>query len=190
MNLKMSTYSKKYTADVQWVYLNKRASIYRATVSTIDGLFTPPFINTNCFTMTNTVVWTIVCFHDMMTSSSGNIFRVTDHLFGEFTGPRWIPRKRPVTRSFDVFFDLRLNKRSSKQSWGWWFATLSRPLWRHWAKNTWIIVGNLLDTKARHLPSSQRSIHSAHCAVTEAHYWDGNITLGNVLMQLRNKPIS
>ena len=28
---------------------------------------------------------------------------------------------RPVTRSFDVFFDLRLNKRLSKQSWGWWF---------------------------------------------------------------------
>ena len=37
----------------------------------------------------------------------------------------------PVTRSFDVFFDLRLNKRLSKQSWGWWFETLSRPLWRH-----------------------------------------------------------
>ena len=34
-------------------------------------------------------------------------------------------------RSFDVFFDLRLNKRLSKQSWGWWFETLSHPLWRH-----------------------------------------------------------
>ena len=31
----------------------------------------------------------------------------------------------------DVFFDLRLNKRLSKQSWGWWFETPSRPLWRH-----------------------------------------------------------
>ena len=39
--------------------------------------------------------------------------------------------QRPVTRSFDAFFDLRLNKRLSKQSWGWWFETLSRPLWRH-----------------------------------------------------------
>ena len=39
--------------------------------------------------------------------------------------------QRPVTRSFDVFFDLRLNKRLSKQSWGWWFETLSRPLWCH-----------------------------------------------------------
>ena len=39
--------------------------------------------------------------------------------------------QRPVTRSFDVFFDLRLNKRLSKQSWGWWFETPSRSLWRH-----------------------------------------------------------
>ena len=30
-----------------------------------------------------------------------------------------------------VFFDLRVNKRLSKQSWGWWFETLSRSLWRH-----------------------------------------------------------
>ena len=42
------------------------------------------------------------------------------------------PSQRPVTRSFDVFFDLRLNKRLSKQSWGWWFETPSRPLWRHY----------------------------------------------------------
>ena len=42
-----------------------------------------------------------------------------------------IPAQRPVTRSFDVFFDLRLNKRLSKQWWGWWSETLSRPLWRN-----------------------------------------------------------
>ena len=41
------------------------------------------------------------------------------------------PAQRPVTRSFDVFFDLRLNTRLSKQSWGWWFETSSGPLWRH-----------------------------------------------------------
>ena len=45
--------------------------------------------------------------------------------------PGEFPTQRPVTRSFDVFFDLRLNKRLSKQSWDWWFETLSRPLWRH-----------------------------------------------------------
>ena len=67
----------------------------------------------------------------MMTSSNGNIFRVTGHLCGEFTGPGEFPAQRPVTRSFDVFFDPRLNKRLSKQSWGWWFETLSCQLWRH-----------------------------------------------------------
>ena len=41
------------------------------------------------------------------------------------------PAQRPVTWSFDVFFDLRLNKPLSKQSWGWWFDTPTRSLWRH-----------------------------------------------------------
>ena len=36
-----------------------------------------------------------------------------------------------MTRSFDVFFELRLNKRLSKRSWGWWFETPSSSLWRH-----------------------------------------------------------
>ena len=68
----------------------------------------------------------------MMTSSNGNIFRVTGHLCGEFTGHRSrSPVQRPVTRSFDVFVDVRLNKRLNKQSWCWWFETPSRPLWRH-----------------------------------------------------------
>ena len=149
---------------------------------------------------TNSVVIS-ACF--MMTSSNGNIFRVTGHLWGGGTWWRhqmetfsallaicagnspvpvnsphkgqwrrvlmfslictWInvwknnretgdfrrhsthydvivmnspvpgefPTQRPVTRSFDVFFDLHLNKEMSKQSWGWWFETLSRPLWCH-----------------------------------------------------------
>ena len=41
------------------------------------------------------------------------------------------PAQRPVTRSFDVFIDLRLNIRLSKQWWGWWYETPSRSLWRH-----------------------------------------------------------
>ena len=43
---------------------------------------------------------------------------------------RWIPYTKAVTRSFDVFFDLCLNKRLSKQPWGWWFETPSWSLWR------------------------------------------------------------
>ena len=45
--------------------------------------------------------------------------------FGEF------PSQRSVMQNFDVFFDLRPNKLLSKQSWGWWFETPLRPLWRH-----------------------------------------------------------
>ena len=74
------------------------------------------------------------CSHvltSMMTSSNGNIFRVTGHLCGEFTGPGDFPAQRPVTRSFDVFFYLRPNERLSKQPWGWWFETPSWSLWRH-----------------------------------------------------------
>ena len=56
------------------------------------------------------------------------------------------PAQRPVTRSFDIFFDLCLNKGMSKQSWGWWFDTPSHSLWRHcnalvWATRTFTFLG-------------------------------------------------
>ena len=60
----------------------------------------------------------------MKTSSNWNISH------GDPRGPVNSPHKGPVTRSFDIFFDLRLNKRLRKQSWGWWFETLSCPFWR------------------------------------------------------------
>ena len=41
------------------------------------------------------------------------------------------PSQRPVMWSFDVFLDLWLNEQFSKQSWGWWFETPTRSLWRH-----------------------------------------------------------
>ena len=50
---------------------------------------------------------------------------VNSPVTGEF------PAQRPVTRSFDVFFDLDLNKQLSKQSRCWWFEMPSCPLWRH-----------------------------------------------------------
>ena len=71
------------------------------------------------------------CRSRMMTSPNGNIFRVTSHLCRNSSVPGEFPTQRPVTRSFDVFFDLHLNKRLSKQWWGWWFEMLSCPLWRH-----------------------------------------------------------
>ena len=83
----------------------------------------------------------------MMTSSNGNIFRVTGPLCGEFTGPGEFPTQRPATRRFDVYFDLRLNKRLSKQPWGWWFETLSWSLWRHRNGNIRNIHGNFIQNR-------------------------------------------
>ena len=65
-----------------------------------------------------------------MTSSNGNIFHVSGPLCLEFPGPGEFPTQRPVTQSFDVFFDLHLNKRLSKHPWGWWFEMPSWSLWR------------------------------------------------------------
>ena len=57
--------------------------------------------------------------------------RVTGRCEGNSPVTGEFPSQRPVTRNFDVFFELRLNKRLSKQSWDWWCETLSRSLWRH-----------------------------------------------------------
>ena len=92
----------------------------------------------------------------MMTSSNGNMFRVTGFcaenssvtagnspVAGEF------PSHRPV--SFDVFFDLRLNKRLNKQSRRRWFETPSRSLLRHcnvWCRIVIQWFGRLWDLSA------------------------------------------
>ena len=64
----------------------------------------------------------------MITSSNGNIFRVTGLCEGNSPITGEFPSQRPVERSFDVFFDLRLNKQLSNQSRGWWFETPLRSL--------------------------------------------------------------
>ena len=61
----------------------------------------------------------------MMTSSNGNISTLLAICAGNSPVHGEFPTQRPVTRGFDVYFDLRPNKRSSKQSLGWWFETLS-----------------------------------------------------------------
>ena len=106
---------------------------------------TKPLLTSTPFVHNSVIIWPhVVTVHGlyfnwrwllsqlfMMTSSNGNIFRVTRHLCGEFTGLRWILRTKASGDELWCFFDLRLNKRLSKQSWGWWFKTQPRPLWRH-----------------------------------------------------------
>ena len=57
-----------------------------------------------------------VLMENMMTSSNGNIFRVTALCAGNSPVNGEFPSQRPVTRSFDVFFDLCPNKPLIKQS--------------------------------------------------------------------------
>ena len=68
----------------------------------------------------------------MMTSLNGNIPSLLALLCaGNSPFTSEFPSQPPVTRSFNVFFDLRLNKRLSKQSRRRWFETSPHSLWRH-----------------------------------------------------------
>ena len=69
--------------------------------------------------------------------------------------PDEFPAQRLVTRSFDIYFDLRPNKGLSTQLWGWWFETQSRPLWRHGN------VPGIVVASAR--PSVSRSVRHQVC---------------------------
>ena len=73
----------------------------------------------------------ITCWEHTMTSFMETISALLAICAGNSPVPGEFPTQRPVTRSCDVFFDLRLNKRLSKQPWGWWFETISCPICRH-----------------------------------------------------------
>ena len=81
----------------------------------------------SCKTKTNELVGNYTWWRHQMEPFSAlpAIYAGNSPVTGEF------PTQRPVTRIFDAFFGLRLNKRLRKQSWGWWFETPSRQLWRH-----------------------------------------------------------
>ena len=86
----------------------------------------------------------------MMTSSNGNIFRVTGHLCGEFTGHGWIPRSKAGKRNFDVFFDLRwINGRANDREAG--------DLRRHCAHYVVTVMQHHLDNKT-HMFRSDESV--------------------------------
>ena len=91
-------------------------------VLSVDDVWTSVHISSALNTSVHFTWWRhqIEIFSALLALCAGN-----SPVSGEF------PAQRPVTRSFDVFFDLRLNKRLSKQSWGWWFETPPCSLWRH-----------------------------------------------------------
>ena len=70
--------------------------------------------------------------------------------------------QRPVTRSFDVFFDLRPNKRLSKQWWGWWFETPSCPLWGHCNAENLFNIGP--GCRIKHLKLQPNTVFYSMCS--------------------------
>ena len=76
--------------------------------------------------------------------------------------------QRPVTQSFDAFFDLRLNKRLNKPLRRHWFETPSPFLWRYCndlapTKHQAIIWTNGENDHWRHLPYTFSTCHSTQC---------------------------
>ena len=101
------------THDSEQVISPQPQSISGSSIRTVDNTSYSPL----------SILWRR---HQMETFSA-----LLDFCAGNSPVPGEFPAQRPVTRSFEVFFDLRPNKRLSKQSWGWWSETPSSSLWRH-----------------------------------------------------------
>ena len=89
------------------------------------------FCSASRFSLRHTRVWRhqMEAFPALLALYVGN-----SPVTGEFLS------QRPVTRSFDVFFDLRLSKRLGKQSQRRWFGTPLPSLWRHCNPVYWLDI--------------------------------------------------
>ena len=90
--------------------------------------------------------------------------------------PGEFPAQRPVTRSFDVFFDPSLNKRLSKHSRGWWFETLSGPLWRHSNDSPGHTLTETSALRPRQMATRLQTAFSNSFFVWKVMYFDSNFT--------------
>ena len=98
------------------------------------------------------------------------------------------PSQRPVMRSFDVFFDLRLNKRLNKHSWGWWFETPSHSSWRHCNDSTKCKHQCIISLLTTHIFASSHVL----CNELAKLYWFVDVTqqcTGMSIDPLRNEYI-
>ena len=114
----------------------------------------------------------------MITSWDENIFCITGPLWGEPLATGGFPSQRPVTRGFDVFLDVHLNKRLSKQSRGWWFEMPWRSLW--WHCNVILKQAQILKLTFL-LYSVKRHCLELHVLWSEEHFFSLNKILFNQL---------
>ena len=88
-NCAAATPSVKYECDAK----DQTDTLAKSLIFLV-GWFIERYTHRNICLFDQCVFRTGVISEFMMTSSNGNIFRVTGHLCGEFTGPRWIPRTK------------------------------------------------------------------------------------------------
>ena len=105
----------------------------------------------------------------MVMSSNGNISALLAFCAGISPVTGEFPAQRQVTRSFGVFFNLRLNKRLNKQSWVRWFETSSCPLWRRCN----VCSSRLVPNHFLHLHTNQ--VHISRDALSSANEWHGTL---------------
>ena len=123
---------------------------------------------------------------------------------GIHRSPMNSPHRRPVTRSFGVFFDLRLNKQLSKQSRCWWFEMPSRPLWRHckdgmhanWTGVSLISENNINPslTNVSPLRNPQQTLFlmkptNVFAFVTIPPHWKRNMQLKSLHTEVNDRPM-
>ena len=101
---------KKYMPNIIWCLYHTDPSI---SIYLIIRYFSSSWYSSTDFPLH----WPLV----MMTSSNGNIFRVTDHLCGEFTDHRWISRTKASDAELWCF--LWIN--------GWVNNRTAGDLWHH-----------------------------------------------------------
>ena len=120
------------------------------------------------------------------------VFRFTSPLWVESTGD---PSQRPETWSFDVFVDLCLNKRLSKQSRRRWFETKSLSLCRHcnedllWLAIIWMVNSycvKLIFRKYKHIFAF--SINSQHWDAA-SHWNHSSLKTGLGIMIVNGLPM-
>ena len=94
-------------------------------------LYSVLYYNKECKIITHEYILDIVSLISWWRHQTEAFFALLAICAGNSLVPGEFLAQKPVTRSFDVLFDLRLNKWLSKQSWGCLFERPSRPLWRH-----------------------------------------------------------
>ena len=122
-NMAPGLYTKVHCFGTSTLWSSPQAMTYCHRLIMVQTRLNPrTSLATFLLSSVNTAGWR------MMTSSMETFSALLDLCAGNSPVTGEFPSQRPVMQSFDVFFDLRLNKRPSKQSWRRRFET---PLWRH-----------------------------------------------------------